>query len=145
MIPTLVRRLAQPAKEAAIKSTQASNFPQTKKVWPPNFKELSHQQQLRFEKKYKRRVSRANYSPRWDKGVKYAQLATITAALIWLLFYSEFEWWGQKYKPSEEIRRRAQYLFGVMDPDKRYERRKDMVEPVSASSANSDSKESPSK
>lgn len=82
MIPTLVRRLAQPAKEAAIKSTQASNFPQTKKVWPPNFKELSHQQQLRFEKKYKRRVSRANYSPRWDKGVKYAQLATITGEFV---------------------------------------------------------------
>lgn len=32
-----------------------------------------------------------------------------------------------------------------MDPDKRYERRKDMVEPVSASSANSDSKETPPK
>ncbi|OAA63050.1 hypothetical protein ISF_04926 [Cordyceps fumosorosea ARSEF 2679] len=142
MIPTLVRRLAQPVKEAAIKSAQASNFHQTKKVWPPNFKELSHQQQLRFEKKYKRRVSLANRAPRWEKGVKYAQLATITAALIWLLFYSEFEWWGKKYKPSEEIRRRAQYLFGVMDPDKRYERRKDMVEPASVSS---DNKESPSK
>ncbi|ATY66211.1 hypothetical protein A9K55_001877 [Cordyceps militaris] len=141
MFPTLIRRMAQPAKEAAIKSAQASNFRQTKKVWPPNFKELSHQQQLRFEKKYKRRMMLANRSPRWDKGVKYAQLATIAAALVWLLFYSEFEWWGQKYKPSEEIRRRAQYLFGVMDPDKRYERRKDMVEPASVS----DSKESPSK
>lgn len=70
--------MAQPAKEAGIKSTQASNLYQTKKVWPPNFKELSQQQQLRFEKKYKRRVYRANYSPGWVKGVKYAQLATIT-------------------------------------------------------------------
>lgn len=25
------------------------------------------------------------------------------AAMIWLIFYSEFEWWGQKYKPSEEV------------------------------------------
>lgn len=24
--------------------------------------------------------------------------------MIWLLFYSEFEWWGEKYKPSEEVR-----------------------------------------
>lgn len=32
-----------------------------------------------------------------------------------------------------------------MDPDKRYERRKDMVEPASASSASTDNKESPSK
>lgn len=23
--------------------------------------------------------------------------------MIWLIFYSEFEWWGQKYKPSEEV------------------------------------------
>lgn len=126
MIPTLVRRLAQPAKQAAVKSAQASNFVQTKKVWPPNFKELSRQQQLRFEKKYKRRVTLASQRPRWEKGVKYAQLATIAgellrsdcgvkpcneasltlsllAALVWLLFYSEFEWWGQKYKPSEEV------------------------------------------
>ncbi len=81
MIPTLVRRLAQPAKEAAVKSAQASNFHQTKKVWPPNFKELSRQQQLRFEKKYKRRILLANHSPRWIKGVKYAQLATIAGEL----------------------------------------------------------------
>lgn len=26
-----------------------------------------------------------------------------TAAMVWLIFYSEFEWWGQKYKPSEEV------------------------------------------
>lgn len=79
MFPTLIRRLAQPAKEAAVKSAQ--NFLPTKKVWPPNFKELSHQQQLRFEKKYKRRVTMASRAPRWDKGVKYAQLATITGKL----------------------------------------------------------------
>lgn len=82
MIPTLARRLAQPAKETVIKSAQASNFYPAKKVWPPNFKELTHQQQLRFEKKYKRRVYMANQSPRWEKGVKYAQLATITGECI---------------------------------------------------------------
>ncbi|KAF1735853.1 hypothetical protein CRV24_004781 [Beauveria bassiana] len=69
--------MAQPAKKAAVKSAQASNFVRTKKVWPPNFKELSQQQQLRFEKKYKRRVTLASQRPRWEKGVKYAQLATI--------------------------------------------------------------------
>lgn len=152
----------------------ASNFQKTKKVWPPNFKELSHQEQLRFEKKYKRRILMASRSPRWEKGIKYAQLLTITgrvvwitgfpemrltfclAALVWLLFYSEFEWWGQQYKPSEEvrerllkislptcadsqqIRRRASQIFGVLDKDKRYERRKDMVEP-SATSKDSES------
>lgn len=125
MFPTLVRRLAQAAKEPVTKRaplTVASNPHQARKVWPPNFKDLNHQQQLRLEKKYKRRIFLASRSPRWQKGIKFAQLATIAgmfrpgssismpgtdsclAALVWLLFYSEFEWWGQRYKPSEEVR-----------------------------------------
>ncbi|KOS22605.1 hypothetical protein ESCO_002237 [Escovopsis weberi] len=137
MFPTLIRRFAQAAKEPPAKQAQsltvANNPYKARKVWPPDFRALNHQQQLRFEKKYKRRITLASRSPRWDKGVKYAQLATITAALVWLLFYSEFEWYGQKYKPSEEtaatqIRRRAAHLFGVLDPEKRYERRKDAPE-----------------
>jgi hypothetical protein len=32
------------------------------------------------------------------------QLTQLLAALVWIFFYSEFEWWGQKYKPSEEVR-----------------------------------------
>ncbi|KAL7934907.1 hypothetical protein V8C35DRAFT_300146 [Trichoderma chlorosporum] len=131
MFPTLVRRVAQSAKEPLTKRiplTIASNPYKARKVWPPDFKELTHQQQLRFEKKYKRRITLANHSPRWDKGVKYAQLITIAAALVWLVFYSEFEWWGQQYKPSEELRKHAVNLFGVLDPEKRYERRKDAPE-----------------
>ncbi|KAK5997198.1 hypothetical protein PT974_02551 [Cladobotryum mycophilum] len=142
MFSTLARRLAQSAKEPLSKSvlpTIGSNPYQARKVWPPDFKGLDHQQQLRFEKKYKRRISLASRRPRWDKAVKYAQLATITAALVWLLFYSEFEWYGQKYKPSEEIRRRAANLFGVLDPDKRYERRKDAPE-INPSSQKPESK-----
>lgn len=80
MFTTVARRLAQSSKETLahkITPIAASNFYKNKKVWPPNFKELSHQQQLRFEKKYKRRILLANRSPRWDKGVKYAQLATM--------------------------------------------------------------------
>ena len=49
---------------------------QTKKVWPPDYKQLSWQEQLRFEKKYKRRVILASRRPKWDKGVKLVQLAT---------------------------------------------------------------------
>lgn len=51
---------------------------QARKVWPPNLKELTPQQQLRFEKKYKRRVINAQKSPRWHKAVTYAQFATLT-------------------------------------------------------------------
>jgi len=49
----------------------------------------------------------------------------VSAALIYALFFAEFEWWGQRYKPSEEIVQKAAYLFGIMDPEKRYERRTD--------------------
>ncbi|KAM5351874.1 hypothetical protein ACJ41O_004597 [Fusarium nematophilum] len=49
--------------------------------------------------------------------------------MVWILFYSEFEWWGQKYKPSEEIRRKTQYLFGTLDPEKRFERSPDAPPP----------------
>ncbi|KAM0481397.1 hypothetical protein ACHAPX_003503 [Trichoderma viride] len=131
MFPTLIRRVAQSAKESLPKQVPFSltnNPHKARKVWPPDFKDLTHQQQLRFEKKYKRRVTLASRSPRWDKGVKYAQLATMAAAMVWLVFFSEFEWWGQKYKPSEELRKHAINLFGVLDPEKRYERRKDAPE-----------------
>ncbi|QUC23980.1 uncharacterized protein UV8b_08221 [Ustilaginoidea virens] len=132
MFAASTRRLAQAAKESVAKAAQsaiASNPYKARKVWPPDFKELNHAQQLRFEKKYKRRVLLAGRSPRWEKGVKLAQLATIAAALVWLLFYSEFEWWGKQYKPSEEMRKHAIHLFGVVDPDKRHERRRDAPEP----------------
>ncbi|KAJ4255594.1 hypothetical protein NW762_009591 [Fusarium torreyae] len=132
MFPTLFRRMAASSKEPILKRaplTVANNPYKARKVWPPNFKQLTVQQQLRFEKKYKRRIILASRAPRWVKAVKTAQLLTIIAALIWIFFYSEFEWWGQKYKPSEEIRRKTQYLFGVIDPEKRYERRPDAPPP----------------
>ncbi|CAG7565618.1 unnamed protein product [Fusarium equiseti] len=128
MFSTLVRRMASSSKDSLLKKaplTVATNPYKARKVWPPNFKQLTVQQQLRFEKKYKRRIILASQAPRWVKAVKTAQLLTIIAALVWLFFYSEFEWWGQKYKPSEEIRKKTQYLFGTVDPEKRYERRAD--------------------
>lgn len=68
--------------------------------------------------------------------------------MIYLLFFSEFEWWGQKYKPSEEvsfrfqaacavssanaarsqIRKKTENLFGILDKDKRYEQSDDMIQ-----------------
>ncbi|OAQ73170.1 hypothetical protein VFPPC_12936 [Pochonia chlamydosporia 170] len=143
MFAATVRRLAQSSKESLPKQvpfTVFNNPYQARKVWPPNFKDLNHGQQLRFEKKYKRRIDLASRSPRWEKGVKFAQLATIAAALVWLFFYSEFEWWGKQYKPSEEMRRHARNLFGVIDPEKRYERRPDAPESTPASQPESKTK-----
>lgn len=86
MFPTLARRLAQAAKEPLTKRvplTVANNPYKARKVWPPDFKELTHQQQLRFEKKYKRRITLASRSPNWERGVKYAQLVTIAGRFIY--------------------------------------------------------------
>lgn len=74
MLPTIVRRAAEAASS---KFTVFTNPYRTKKVWPPNFTNLSPQSQLRFEKKYKRRLALVYARPRWNKAVKLAQLATV--------------------------------------------------------------------
>lgn len=77
MFPTLVRRLAQ-ASKPQVNVPAAGNPIKLKKVWPPDFKSMSPQQQLRFEKKYKRRLKLATARPRWDKFVRLTQLCSIT-------------------------------------------------------------------
>lgn len=54
-----------------------------KKVWPPDFTRLSPQEQLRFEKRYKRRVALASARPRWVKFIKLVQLFSVTCELRW--------------------------------------------------------------
>jgi hypothetical protein len=87
MFPNLTRRLAQVAKpqieQAAANATAvtppaAASPYKLKKVWPPDFKSMTPQQQLRFEKKYKRRLKLKMERPRWNKFVKLAQLVTTT-------------------------------------------------------------------
>jgi hypothetical protein len=77
MFPTLVRRLAQAAKPQ-LNATPANPAYKLKKVWPPDIKSMTPPQQLRFEKKYKRRLKLATARPRWDKFVRIAQLCTMT-------------------------------------------------------------------
>ena len=80
MLQATLRRLAQSAKESARRAplTIANNPYKTRKVWPPNFQELSPQQQLRYEKKYKRRVYMAHHSEKWDKGVRILRFVMIS-------------------------------------------------------------------
>lgn len=85
MFSTTLRRMAASSKETLLKRaplTIANNPYKARKVWPPNFKQLTHQQQLRFEKKYKRRIVLASRSPTWEKAVKTAQLLTIVGKSI---------------------------------------------------------------
>jgi hypothetical protein len=80
MFPTLVRRLAQTSSRQL--STTTINPSKLKKVWPPDFTKLSPQEQLKFEKKYKRRVQLATARPRWNKFIKLSQLSAITCTLV---------------------------------------------------------------
>lgn len=77
MFTTLVRRAAERSR-SQLDFPNLPNPYRLKKVWPPNFSKLSPQEQLRFEKRYKRRVQLAAARPRWNKMVKLAQFFSIT-------------------------------------------------------------------
>lgn len=83
MFSTLVRRAAQGAKPQSnaeyIRKIRELYPP--KKVWPPDFKRLSPQEQLKFEKKFKRRLAIRAERPMWDKAIKLTQLFTLTSML----------------------------------------------------------------
>jgi hypothetical protein len=78
MFPTLARRLAERARPRIPTITP---YP-TKKVWPPDFSKLSPQAQLKYEKKYKRRVKLATARPMWNKVIQLTQLFSITCMPI---------------------------------------------------------------
>ncbi|EFX06477.1 hypothetical protein CMQ_6798 [Grosmannia clavigera kw1407] len=73
----------------------------TKKVWPPDFNLLSPQEQLRFEKRFKRRMALRAERPRWIKFVKLAQLFTITTVLIYCVLFME---WDRGPTPFDDLR-----------------------------------------
>lgn len=75
MLPTLVRRMAQASKPQI---EAAANPSKLKKVWPPDFSKLSPQEQLRFEKRYKRRIAHIAQRPTWTKAIKLTQYFTIS-------------------------------------------------------------------
>lgn len=83
MFRTLARRAAQngaasqPQQHASEYVQRMAKLYPPKKVWPPDFKRLSPQERLGFEKRYKRRLRLATARPRWDKFTKLAQLFSI--------------------------------------------------------------------
>ncbi|KAG7294487.1 hypothetical protein NEMBOFW57_004561 [Staphylotrichum longicolle] len=117
MFPTLARRLAQAAKpqlDAAF--TNPGSAFKLKKVWPPDMKTMSPQQQLRFEKKYKRRLKIATARPRWDKFVRLAQLCTMTFVLTYVVLFMD---WKDVPTPFDPVREKFWGFFGVFTEDSR--------------------------
>jgi hypothetical protein len=81
MFSTLARKAAQgatPRLSAEYIKMIRERYP-PKKVWPPDFKSLSPQEQLMFEKKYKRRLAMKSARPKWEKLLKLAQLFSVTS------------------------------------------------------------------
>ncbi|KAK4141996.1 uncharacterized protein C8A04DRAFT_13629 [Dichotomopilus funicola] len=95
MFPTLsrrlalTRRLAQAVESAAEVPTTATASPaapahpvyRLRKKWPPDFSTMSPQQQFRFEKKFKRRITDARATPRFDMALRLFQVV-ITAGMF---------------------------------------------------------------
>lgn len=81
MFPTLIRRAGQRAPTPQEYIARIRQLYPPKKVWPPDYKRLSPQEQLKYEKKYKRRTRLAMARPRWDKSMKLIQLFSIVCML----------------------------------------------------------------
>ena len=74
MFATLIRRAVEGARAPLVRGGPYK----LKKVWPPDFTKLSKADQLRFEKRYKRRLRLMGARPRWNKMLKLVQLVSIT-------------------------------------------------------------------
>ncbi|KAK3304700.1 uncharacterized protein B0T15DRAFT_537352 [Chaetomium strumarium] len=115
MLPTLVRRLAQAARPQLNAAVSNSTY-KLKKVWPPDMKTMTAQQQLRFEKKYKRRLKLATARPRWDKMVRLAQLFTMTFVVSYMVLFMD---WKDVPTPFDPVREKFWTFFGVFTEEKR--------------------------
>lgn len=67
----------------------ATNPYRARKKWPPDFRDLDSQQQLHFEKVYRRRAALKWARPTWNKSIKILQQTLITFTLVYFIFICE--------------------------------------------------------
>ncbi|KAK3900552.1 hypothetical protein C8A05DRAFT_35813 [Staphylotrichum tortipilum] len=117
-LPTLVRRLAQASRPEFTMSAGGRPGSKLRTVWPPDFTTMTPQQQLRWEKKYKRRLGVANAQPRLDKAIRLIQLATVAVAVWYCGFVME-------WSANDPARDRLFTVFGIFTEEERrkYERK----------------------
>ncbi|KAG6354708.1 hypothetical protein INS49_004726 [Diaporthe citri] len=100
MFSTLVRRAAQgtksPSSAEYIRKIRELYPP--KKVWPPDFKRLSPQEQLKFEKKFKRRLAIRAERPRWAKFIKL--VPTLHSVIVYAALFMD---WTQEHQPFDGV------------------------------------------
>ncbi|KAJ4415733.1 hypothetical protein N0V82_007162 [Gnomoniopsis sp. IMI 355080] len=120
MLRTLVRRAAHQTEQTAAASEPQKHTSQyvqrmialypRKKVWPPDFKRLSPEERLGFEKRYKRRMALATASPRWVKFTKMAQLFSIVSVIVYSVLFME---WDGEHQPFQDIRKQFWNALGA--------------------------------
>ncbi|KAI0395637.1 hypothetical protein F5Y17DRAFT_182222 [Xylariaceae sp. FL0594] len=139
LFPTLARRTASSTLASKIvtstttTTTRHQPLPgryKPKKVWPPDFKNLSRMEQFRLEKKYKRRVKLATARPRWDKFVRLAQLGSVSFVLVYSVLFMD---WNTERQPFEGVRNAFWGAMGAFSPEKRHERNEVNVPPTTTS------------
>ncbi|KAH6621521.1 hypothetical protein B0J18DRAFT_432692 [Chaetomium sp. MPI-SDFR-AT-0129] len=116
MFPTLsrrlavTRRLAQAVESAAEVPTTATASPtppahpvyRLRKKWPPDFSTMSPQQQFRFEKKFKRRITDARATPRFDMALRLFQVVITAVFLTWGTLFLDYGTLPHPFGPFRE-------------------------------------------
>ncbi|KAK3683364.1 hypothetical protein B0T22DRAFT_246394 [Podospora appendiculata] len=127
MSSRIARRMAQAAKSSDLMASSSSSVSSAsipageytyrlKKVWPPELHKLSAQEQLRFEKRYKRRVQHITARPRWNKMVGLAQLFTISFVVVYSVLFMD---WKTQKQPFDGIRAQMWEMLGYGPAEKK--------------------------
>ncbi|KAF1991687.1 hypothetical protein K402DRAFT_131455 [Aulographum hederae CBS 113979] len=81
----------------------ASNPFQAKRTWPPDFSKLSHKQQFRLERRYKRRCKLKWARPGWTKATKLAQYGCALFVLGYGVLYMDWDKAFETHRHEEEL------------------------------------------
>ncbi|KAK3386585.1 hypothetical protein B0H63DRAFT_520672 [Podospora didyma] len=108
MFSTTLRRLAAQVPKPQLNPEALRPSARLKKVWPPEFSKLSPQEQLRYEKRYKRRLAHLAERPRWNKFVTLAQYFSISFVIVYSILFMD---WKNEVQPFDEIR---EWFWGTL-------------------------------
>ncbi|EGP92243.1 unnamed protein product [Zymoseptoria tritici ST99CH_1A5] len=99
---SLFRRAPQaPANAIVFPFTIEANPYRCKRIWPPEFENLSEKHKFRLERRYRRRAKLKWARPNWTKGVKLATWASITFVIVYGVLFMETD----EGTPFDGIRR----------------------------------------
>lgn len=98
----LIRRLLGRTKPQPPPFNFERNRYKAKKQWPPNFTDLTHRQQFRYERKWKRRLLLKSYKPQWQKWTKIVQWSLISFVVVYSVFFYDFAKDPMNPRPGEQ-------------------------------------------